>query len=203
MTPQPSHWNKHAQHWRSVKAPLRPCPQDMALFEKVLAEYFPARASLDALMLGVTPELAANRWNPALNLIAVDNTLAMIQSVWPKEGAHRTVVCGNWLKLPLREARMDLAMIDGGLPAISFPDAHQALAKELHRVLKIDGVFMARIFARPDATESVDDVLMALHAGLIGNFHVLKFRLAMALQGQDPQKGVRLDDVWRKVNEHF
>lgn len=203
MTPQPSHWNKHAQHWRYVKAPLRPCPQDMALFEKALEECFPARAALDALMLGVTPELAANRWTPALNLIAVDNTLAMIQSVWPKHGPRRTVVCGNWLELPLRDARMDLAMIDGGLPAISFPEAHQKLGKELHRILKIDGVFMARIFARPETTESVDDVLMALHAGLIGNFHVFKFRMAMALQAQDPERGVRLGDVWRKVNEHF
>jgi len=203
MTPQPSHWNKHAQQWRHVKAPLRPCPEDMALFEKVLAEYFPARATLDALMLGVTPELAANRWNPALNLIAVDNTLSMIQSVWPKDDAHRTVVCGNWLKLPLRDAHMDLAMIDGGLPAISFPEAHQKLARELHRVLKTDGVFMARIFARPDVSESVDDVLKAVHGRLIGSFHVFKFRMAMALQGQDPEKGVRLDDVWRSIGEHF
>ena len=203
MTPQPSHWNRHAQHWRFVKAPLRPCPEDMALFEKVLTEHFPSRATLDALMLGVTPELAANHWHPALNLIAVDNTLAMIHSVWPKGDTHRAVVCGNWLKLPLRDDRMDLAMIDGGLPAISFPEAHQKLAKELHRVLKADGAFMARIFARPDITESVDDVLMAVHARLIRNFHVFKFRIAMALQGQDPEKGVRLEDVWRKVNEHF
>jgi SAM-dependent methyltransferase len=203
MTSQSSHWNRHAEHWRHVKAPLRPCAEDMALFEKVLAQYFPARATLDALMLGVTPELAANRWHPPFNLIAVDNTLAMIQSVWPKSEGDRAVVCGNWLKLPLRDARMDLAMIDGGLPAISFPEAHRKLAQELHRVLKDDGVFMARIFARPDITESVDDVLKAVHARLIGNFHIFKFRMAMALQGRDPEEGVTLDDVWRKNNEHF
>jgi SAM-dependent methyltransferase len=202
-TPQLSHWNKHAQHWRHVKAPLRPCPEDTALFEQVLLEYFPTQKMLDALMLGVTPELAAKRWEPALNLIAVDNTLAMIRGVWPKTDADRSVVCGNWLHLPVRDSRMDVAMIDGGLPAISFPEAHQKLAKELHRVLKPGGVFMARIFARPDLTESLDDVLIAVHGRRIGNFHVFKFRIAMALQGENPEKGVRLDDVWRKVNEHF
>jgi SAM-dependent methyltransferase len=202
-TPQLSHWNRHAQHWRYVKAPLRPCPEDMRLFEQVLVEHFPRRKTLDALMLGVTPELAANRWKPHLNLLAVDNTLAMIQGVWPKNDAHRSVVCGNWLQLPVSDASMDLAMIDGGLPAISFPEAHQKLTAELHRVLKSGGVFMARIFARPDLTESIDDVLTALHDRQIGSFHVFKFRIAMALQGRNPQKGVRLDDVWREVNEHF
>lgn len=201
--PRSSHWTKHAQHWRHVKAPLRPCPEDMALFQRTLSEYFPSGMALRALMLGVTPELAANRWKPALNLVAVDSSLAMIRSVWPKNDAHRSIVCGNWLHLPVQDGRMNLAMIDGGLPAISFPDAHRRLAMELHRILKRGGLFMARIFARPDRAESVDDVLAAVHARRIGNFHVFKFRLAMALQGEDPASGVRLDDVWRKVNERF
>lgn len=201
--PQVSHWNMQAQHWRYVKAPLRPCAEDMALFQQALSEYFPTGTALAGLMLGATPELAANRWKPTLNLVAVDNTLAMIQSVWPKNDAHRTVVCGNWLQLPVRNGGMDIAMIDGGLPAISFPEAHQKLAVELHRILKPRGLFMARIFARPDTTESVDEVLTAARGQKIGNFHVFKFRMAMALQGGNPAVGVRLDDVWRTVNERF
>ena len=201
--PRSSHWNKHAQHWRYVKAPLRPCAEDMGLFQQTLSECFPTRTALDALMLGVTPELAANRWNPTLNLVAVDNTLAMIQSVWPSNDAHRTVTCGNWLRLPVGDGRMNVAMIDGGLPAISFPDAHRRLAMELHRILKPGGLFMARIFARPDLTESVEDVFTAARGGQIGNFHVFKFRMAMALQGEDPATGVRLDDVWRSVSARF
>ena len=98
--------NRHAQQWRYVKAPLRPCAEDIALIERALAENFPTETTLDALMLGVTPELAANSWMPALNLVAVDNTLAMIQSVWPENDAHRTVLCGNWLQLPLHDACM-------------------------------------------------------------------------------------------------
>ncbi len=203
LTPQLSHWNKHAQHWRYVKAPLRPCPEDIALFGRALAECFPTQTILDALMLGVTPELASAHWTPPLNLIAVDNTLAMIQSVWPGNDAHRTALCGNWLQLPLRAACMDLAMIDGGLPAILFPDAHRKLALELRRVLKPGGVFMARIFARPLITESIDDVLSAVQARQIGSFAVFKWRLAMALQGDDAERGVRLDDAWRTCDKHF
>lgn len=198
-----SHWNKHAQQWRYVKAPLRPCAEDIALIEQALAEQFPKQAMLDALMLGVTPELAAKSWVPALNLVAVDNTLAMIQSVWPKNDAHRTVLCGNWLQLPLHDACMNLAMIDGGLPAISFPDAHRKLALELRRVLKPGGVFISRIFARPLDTESIDDVLSAVQARQIGSFAVFKWRLAMALQGDNAEKGVRLDDAWRTCGKYF
>ena len=198
-----SHWNKHAQQWRYIKAPLRPCAEDIALIEQALAQHFPTHTTLDALMLGVTPELAANRWMPALNLVAVDNTLAMIQRVWPKNAAHRKALCGNWLQLPVRDACMDLVLIDGALPAILFPDAHRKAATELHRVLKPGGLFVARIFARPDNTESVADVLAALHRRQIGNFHIFKFRLAMALQGENVNRGVRVDDVWRSYDKHF
>jgi hypothetical protein len=63
-TPPPSHWDKHAQQWTHVKAPLRPCAEDIALIEQVLARHFPDRASREALMLGLTPELASNDWAP-------------------------------------------------------------------------------------------------------------------------------------------
>ncbi len=202
-TPPFSHWNKHAQQWRYVKAPLRPCAEDIALIEQTLARHFPPQTTLNALMLGVTPELAANRWRPALKLVAVDNTLAMINSVWPKDDAHRNALCGNWLQLPVQDACMDLALIDGGLPAISFPHAHRKLATQLHRVLKPGGLFVARIFARPANTESVDDVLAATHGRQIGNFHVFKWRLAMALQGENSSKGVRVDDVWQTYEKHI
>jgi hypothetical protein len=98
---------------------------------------------------------------------------------------------------------MDLALIDGGLPAITFPEAHRELAAQLHRVLKPDGMFVARIFARPETTETVDDVFAALHDRLIGNFHLFKWRLAMALQGEHASKGVRVDDVWRSYDQHI
>jgi hypothetical protein len=62
---------------------------------------------------------------------------------------------------------------------------------------------MARIFARPSDTESIEDVLAAVHAGRIGSFAVFKWRVAMALQGEDTKSGVRLDDIWQRVDNHF
>ena len=183
--------------------PLSPCAEDIALREQAIARHFPARSSLSALLLGVTPKLAATRWTPALDIIAVDNTMAMIESVWPGNTRRRTVVCGDWLQLPLRDASLDVALIDGGLPAISFPLAHAALAKELRRVLKPGSLFVARIFARPDVTEAVDAVFAAVRERRIGGFHAFKWRLAMSLQGEDTARGVLLDDIWRCCNAQF
>jgi hypothetical protein len=77
----------------------------------------------------VTPKHATKRWKPALEIVAVDNTMAMIHSVWPGNNSRRNVVRGDWLQLPLRDACIDVALIDGGLPAISFPLAHAALVR--------------------------------------------------------------------------
>jgi SAM-dependent methyltransferase len=202
-TSPPSHWLKHAQQWGSVKSPLRPCPEDLTLIEQAIARQFPARTELAGLMLGVTPELGARRWKPALDLLAVDNTLQMIRKVWPGDTRRRAVACGDWLRLPVRDACMDVALIDGGLPAISFPDAHRRLATELHRVLKRGGRFVARVFARPERTEQVDDVLTAVRERKIGSFHAFKWRLAMSLQGENVGRGVRVDDIWRLCDRHF
>ncbi len=184
-TPPLSHWNKHARQWAYVKAPLRPSKEDIVSIQQALDRHFPNRTSLDALLLGVTPELASNGWLPAFKLLAVDNTLAMIQGVWPKDNEHRHAICGDWLQLPVRDACMDVALIDGGLPAIPFPDAYRVLGTQLRRVLKPGGLFVTRIFARPENAETVGDVLAALQNREIGNFHVFKWRLAMALQGDD------------------
>jgi ubiquinone/menaquinone biosynthesis C-methylase UbiE len=73
----------------------------------------------------------------------------MIRGVWPGNAAQRAVLCCDWLRLRLGDACMDVAMIDGGLPVISF-HSPTALAEELNRVLKPDGLFVARILARPD-----------------------------------------------------
>jgi len=202
-TPPPSHWDKHAQQWTRVKAPLRPCAEDIVLIEQALSRHFPARTELATLMLGATQEIAAWTGEPQLELVAVDNSLTMIRSVWPGNSDARVVLCGNWLRLPLRDACMDLALIDGGLPAISFPHAHRELAKQLHRVLKPGGLFVARIFARPEHTESVDDVLVAVRERQIGNFHAFKWRLAMSLQAENAHRGVRLDDIWQCYDQNF
>jgi SAM-dependent methyltransferase len=202
-TPGSSIWSRYARQWRFLRAPLSPCAEDIARREQAIGRHFPGRKSLSALLLGVTPRLATKRWKPALDIVAVDNTMAMIQSVWPGNNPRRRVICGDWLQLPFPDASIDVALIDGGLPALSFPRAHALLAKELRRVLKTDGLFVARIFARPDDTEQLDAVLTAARERRIGGFHAFKWRLAMSLQGEDAACGIRLDDIWRCCNVNF
>ena len=52
----------------------------------------------------------------------------------------------------------------------------------LHRVLASDGIVLMRYFVRPRDREDIDAVFADLHAAKIPNFHIFKWRLAMALQ---------------------
>jgi hypothetical protein len=57
-----------------------------------------------------------------------------------------------------------------------------------------------RCFAQPDRRESLEDVFAELVSGRIGNFHILKWRIAMALQ-TDAASGVAVGSVWSALNE--
>ena len=63
-------------------------------------------------------------------------------------------------------------------------------------LLRPGGLFFYRHWAQVQPRESLEQVLNAARAGSIGNFHVFKWRVAMALQ-PDSRAGVRLHDIWQ------
>lgn len=198
MSARPDHWNAHARQWDLIGVPLRPAPEDITWLEGQVAAWQAAQgvAAPQALLCGVTPEIARMRWPAQTRLTAFDHAQAMIRGVWPAAAAPGSAVCGDWLRLPLRNASQQLLLGDGCWSLLVGLDRYAAFARELHRVAAPGALLLMRYFLRPDAPEPVAQVFDDLWQQRIGNFHVFKWRLAMALHGTLEQ-GVRLGDVWQ------
>jgi SAM-dependent methyltransferase len=150
-----------------------------------------------ALLLGVTPEIATMRWPAGTELTAVERCQDMIDGVWPGGElairAHARL--GDWRALPVPDASVHFVIGDGAYTTLAGSESASPVTREIRRVLRRGAHFIHRHFVRPETPEAPSDVFSDLEAGCIGNFHVFKWRLAMALHGND-EAGVRLADVW-------
>lgn len=196
-------WNSFAIQWNLLGSPLRPCAEDVSIFEEMLAaepEVFGAAANKRTWLLGVTPEIATLRWPQDVELLAVERVQAMIDGIWPGDTDRRHAICADWLDPPFPDESFDLAIGDGCLTHVGFPDGLSRLLASVHRCLRREGYLMLRLFCRPDAAESPDAVIAALQSGAIKSFHAFKWRLAMAVQGTADAPDVAVDEVWRIWN---
>lgn len=197
---QRSHWNAHAARWRLIGPPLRPAAADVQHVRSSVARFLPAAAHAPprrALLLGVTPELAEMVWDPPFQLLAVDQSPGMVEGVWPGDTPSRRAQVADWLSLSGLDGAFALALGDGVFTLLEYPIGYRALATVLARVVGPGGLLCLRLFCRPAAAarEPVARVFDALFGGRIGNFHVFKWRLAMALQ-ESASHSVRLADIW-------
>ncbi len=195
--PASPHWAAIARQWGHQGPPLRPHPDDIALMSAAAASAVGAGSGeRRLLLLGVTQEIATAEWPFPARLFAADHAFGMISALWPGNRPARQVACADWRRLPLADGSMDVALGDGCLSAMPFPQPAREFSREVRRVLKQDGLLVLRLFCRPAATESVEDVNAALRDGRIGSPHVFRWRLAMAVQGDDPARGARLSEIW-------
>lgn len=194
---QPDHWNKNAKHWDLIGSPLRPAPEDIRVLEQVVEQWHETNRvnALQAVLLGVTPEIALMHWPPDTRLVAVDRSQAMIDEIWPGERPGHTALCAEWLDLPLPDRSQDVVVGDGCFSALVNRSEYRAMVRAVRRVIRDNGLFLMRFFIRPQVQETVAAVVDDLWQGRIGNFHVFKWRLAMALHGS-LDEGVRLADIW-------
>ena len=195
-----THWCSFAEHFGLLGSPLRPCAEDVRIVEEMLAgelEVFGTAAKKRAWLLGVTPEIATAYWPQEVELFAVERVRAVIDAAWPGGTDRRRAICANWLHAPFSDQSVDLAIGDGCLTAVGYPDELSRLLASAHRCLRQDGSLMLRLFCGPDVAETPDAVIAALHSGAIGSFHAFKWRLAMAVQGIDDAPDVAVDVVWR------
>jgi len=170
MTRPVSHWQNYPEFWSLLASPLRPCGQDLEIFARELEGGGPT------LLLGVTREIGGL----ARDGVAIDNSRAMIAELWPPRPGWRAVQ-GDWLALPFAAGAFARIVGDGALSMVRFPADYRRLFGELARVCAGGGKILLRLFLRPETPEPVGGILRDLERGAIPNFHVLKWRLAMAL----------------------
>ena len=197
-----NHWEKHARQWRLVGPPLRPSTADTDCFATIVGQWFADRGrdARAALLLGVTPEIAHMGWPDHTRLFAADSSAQMIRAVWVQQDQpDRLAFCADWRNLPFPEQAMGVVIADGCFTLLAYPDGYRDLAREIRRVLRGDSLLVVRFFVSTDDPVTPDEVHAQLLAREIGNFHIFKFRLAIALQ-QSAADGVCVGDVWDNWN---
>ena len=148
------------------------------------------------LLLGVTPELAVL----GEDLVAVDNSQRMIDRVWPGDDQGRRAILGDWTALPFPDASFDAVIGDGSLNSAA--EAMDRVLAEVRRILAPDGTAVFRIFASPEAPESLAQIQEDASGGW-GNVHALKWRIAMALAASAPGAVVPVATILAEFNRLF
>ncbi len=190
------HWKNHAAQWNSMGPPLRPCYQDIKIFERIVARQ--ERKSIHSLILGVTPEIALMRWPSETKILAIDNCISMIANVWPGQKiSNGHAVCGDWRSMPVNKDTADVVIGDGCFTPLKYPDEYRQVSRSIYDSLKPGGCLILRFFIRPEEDEKIETIHLDVKKGKIKSFHTFKWRLAMALHGSNPSEGVRLDDIWQ------
>jgi SAM-dependent methyltransferase len=187
-------WSALARRWRLLGPPLRPAPEDVQVSLALVQRWAPPR-SPRALLLGVTPELATMAWPEGTRLWALERNPDMIASVLPtaRLPAGAEAVGGDWRAMPFADGSFDIVLGDGCFTTLRFPEDHRVVAAEVRRVLAAGGLLIIRLFVAPEEREPLAAVGDDLWGGRIGNLHVLKWRIAMAIHEDG---GVRLGDIW-------
>ena len=89
------HWRGIAGHWALLGSPLRPCEEDLRIFEELLscdAGIPVATARKRAWLLGVTEEIAAARWMNEIDFVAAERVQSMIDVAWPGNTGRRWAI---------------------------------------------------------------------------------------------------------------
>jgi SAM-dependent methyltransferase len=170
-------WIKMSQRWNEWASPLRPSPEDVAMFKNQLTE------KDHTLLLGVTSELRP------LASLAIDNNPHVVDH----SGTH--AVLGDWKDLPF-ESKFDALLGDGCLTV--FQGSPELFFQQAKKALKPNGRLILRLFISPERKEDLQSVLEEKE-GM--GFHAFKWKVAHALA--DPYVSVKtLYQVIRPVWDH-
>jgi SAM-dependent methyltransferase len=191
------YWPQIARQWAQVGPPLRPCPEDLAFCGEAIGRWARGKGAPRALILGVTPEFCHLPWPAETDLLAVDNTQAMIDYVWP--GPRGSAICADWITLPVEASSRDIVLCDGGLHVLPYPQGQRNLIQKLRQAMTPGGLCICRFYMPLDRRESPEAVMENLLAGKIPNLNILKIRLWMSLW-REPAVGVELAQVWNVVH---
>lgn len=152
-----NHWEKLSNRLNEWGSPLRPCSEDVKLYENQVGP------KDRTLLLGVTQELLH------LADVAVDNNQKVVETIGAK------AVLADWGDLPFK-SEFDVAIGDGSLSA--FQGGQERFFQQMRKVLNPGGKLVLRLNLSPEKKEEVDYVL-SLKEKM--GFHAFKMRVAHAL----------------------
>lgn len=181
-----AHWSGFQRAFFLMRPPLRPDADVVAAFRSLTSD-----CADPMLLLGVTPELA----DLSPNLLAIDRTQEMIDSVWPGDTQQRRALVGNWLKLRLPSASFASVICDGGATAFPYPGLPTKVLREVANVLIPGGRFVCRVFSSPEQGETLATVRAACERGEVGGVHALKWRIAMAIVHERGNPNVPVTEI--------
>ena len=197
---RPTYWSSLARAYANLRPPLRPSRADIDCMERAVRDWAACRPQrpCQALLLGVTPQIAEMQWPRGSSLIAADLSQPMVRQVWPGDlPRFRAVVQADWLALPLKGSSRDVVIGDGSFSCVRYPEGFRTLTSEARRVLREDGLLVLRCYVPPAERERVEDVFEDLSRSAMPSFHGFKLRLLMAMQ-DTAERGVAVDEVYRQ-----
>ena len=166
-----THWARHLRHWELLGPPLRPHAEVIGRVQSLIGA-----GAARCLLLGSTVEYAAL----ASQIVAMDANFAMVAALWRGGDPSRPGIQCDWTRMPIRSRAFTHVLGDGSLNAVPF-EVLPAMLDEVARVLLPTGALIARVFCRPDAAETAEDIRRDVLRGRVGTFHALKWRVGMSL----------------------
>ncbi len=185
-------WTSYSRNWRNLGPPQRPSESDgRAMIDFAMPALRKREGRAEVVVLGVTPELTTLGWPGVARIHAVDESLPMIQSVWRAHPSIASEVTqARWQAMPLGDGSADVVAGDGSLNSLAGPEDYSDVLREVARVLAPGGVLVLRCYTRPEDLEDLDSIAAETLEGHIGSFHVLRWRIAMALKRSDMRVAV-------------
>ena len=141
-------WKDVAHNWRYFGSPLRPCGEDISAMEDAVARWGRCSGNpCKALRWGVTPEIADMKWPDGTELVAIDRSEVMIQTVWPGNiDGFRKAYRAEWLDSGSVISSATVAIGDGCFNTLNYPDGYRALLDTAYQVLENKGALIMRFF---------------------------------------------------------
>jgi len=199
MPDMENYWDLLARHFHHQQPPLRPCAEDAAIISGILRDgrLEDSAGQTDILLLGVTPEIAALPLPSKSSLLAIEQSQAMIDLVWPGDISNRRkAVRGNWFEIDFKPCTYDFVIGDGFTTGLAYPDQYRNIAARISEWLRPGGLLIGRLFVRSEPQETHERIFSDLRARRISRFDTLKWRLGMACQ-HSVKEGVAVEDIYR------
>lgn len=186
-------WNQFHARWGRLQPPLRPNEEVAGAIANAIGTQRKA-----AILLGVTPELAAI----ADDTTAIDHAETMIANIWPGDTDTRRAVLGRWQSPPLTQRKYTAVLGDGSFNTLLYAD-YRAVFSELAKILMPGARIAVRIYETPEPCETLADLRDDLMAEREKRFHAFKWRLAMAVVAGRGEADVPVKAIHQAFQHEF